>query len=50
MRPLYVIIPGPDLTARLVQELLSDGLTEQDLRLFARQQKWLTDIPIYQCR
>jgi hypothetical protein len=44
-RRLYVVIPGPVLTERLVQELLADGLTKQDIRLFSRQPKRLTDIP-----
>ena len=47
MRRIYVVIPGPVLTGRLVQELLSNGLTpEQDMRLFSRQPKHLTDVPL----
>ena len=47
MRRIYVVIPGPVLTGRLVQELLSNGLTaEQDMRLFSRQPKHLADVPV----
>jgi hypothetical protein len=44
-RRLYVVIPDPLLTGRLVQELLADGLTKQDIRLFSRQSSRLADIP-----
>lgn len=46
MRRLYVIVPGADLTARLVQELLSRGLPEQGIRLFARRPVALTDLQV----
>jgi hypothetical protein len=39
MRPIYVVIPGPVLTGRLVQELLSNGLTEQDIRQVSLEQE-----------
>jgi hypothetical protein len=45
-RRLYVVAQGPALTDRLVQELLADGLTKQDIRLFSRQPNRLADIPV----
>jgi hypothetical protein len=45
-RRLYVVAQGRALTNRLVQELLADGLTKQDIRLFSRQPNCLADISV----
>ncbi len=47
MRRLYLIIPGPDLAADLVEELLSDGMEQRQLRLFAcRPRRLKVPVPV----
>jgi hypothetical protein len=45
-RRLYVVIPGAVLPNRVVQELLADGLTKQDIRLYSRQRNRLAEMPV----
>lgn len=47
MRRLYLIIPGPDLAADLVHELLSDGMEQRQLSLFAcRPRRLKVPVPV----
>lgn len=46
MRRVYLVVPGARLSHSLVQELLSDGISEHDIRLIARQPGTLRDLPV----
>ena len=46
MRQLYLVIPGTELTRRLVGELGAEGLEHQSIRLFARRPERLDDLPV----
>jgi hypothetical protein len=46
MRRLYLIVPGPELAGRLVEELLSEDLTGQSMRLLSRRPRELDALPV----
>jgi hypothetical protein len=46
MRRLFVTIPGAPLTQRLVRELMSEGVPEQNMRLLAHRPEQLTGLPV----
>jgi hypothetical protein len=46
MGRVYLVVPGPRLSRSLVRELLTEGISEQDIRLIARQPNTLRDLPV----